>query len=226
MPPYKVILFDFDGTLCATDEAILYTFRKTFEQEGVPAPTPEKIRQGIGTGGNLSTILPFLYPTLEEDTSGQTLAHWVKTYRKIYDTNGGKRTTLFNGVEMHLQNLKKKGKICVVLSNKGQQAIEDALKHFELLHFFDLVIGDNPALPLEKKPHPMAFHKVIQPKYPTVKPAEFLMVGDTPPDLLFAQHAGIASCWAAYGYGDPDLCRRASPTHTIQHLSELASLLT
>ncbi|RNI31001.1 HAD family hydrolase [Rufibacter latericius] len=225
MVPYSVVIFDFDGTLCATEDAILYTFKEAFEQKGITPPAPERIKQAIGTGGNLSQLLPLLHPSLERTPQNGELEEWVHHYRHIYDTDGGRLTTLFPGVEELLPHLKDKGTACVVISNKGQRAIEDALKRFHLDHYFDLVIGDNPQLPLKKKPDPMAYEQVIKPHYPEVTNDQVLMVGDTDADLVFANNAGISSCWAAYGYGAEAACLAAVPTHTIQSFEQLRPIV-
>ncbi|MBA9079002.1 MULTISPECIES: HAD family hydrolase [Rufibacter] len=225
MLPYQVLIFDFDGTLCATQDSILYTFQKTFEHQGVTPPGEQQVKEGISTGANLWEMLPLLHPPLREEEKHAELAEWVHLYRTIYDTDGGRLTTLFDGAEPLLKNLKELGLACAVISNKGQQAIEDALLKFNLRPYFDLVIGDNPALPLKKKPHPMAFHQVIQPHYPQAKNNQFLMVGDTHADLEFANNAGIASCWATFGYGNTALCHKANPTFAIDRLPQLLPLL-
>ncbi|WP_207435864.1 HAD family hydrolase [Sabulibacter ruber] len=226
MLPYPVVIFDFDGTLCATENAILYTFQQAFEQKGIVPPSEDTIKQAIGTGGNLSEMLPLLYPPLQSRDSNQELEEWVLHYRHIYDTDGGRLTTLFQGAEELLPYLKSLGISCVVISNKGQRAIEDALARFNLREYFELIIGDNPSLPLKKKPHPMAFHEVIQPKYPHLAASQVLMVGDTDADLAFANNAGLSSCWAAYGYGAKDVCLAADPTFTIHSLAQLQPIVT
>ncbi|WP_192821490.1 HAD family hydrolase [Rufibacter sp. LB8] len=224
MPHYQVILFDFDGTLCATQASIIYTFQKTFAQRGAPIPTEEAIIHGITSGVTLVEFLPFLYPPLLHVPPTE-LQDWVQHYRNLYSQEGAAYTTLFPGAKALLQQLRQQGLVCVVLSNKGQQAIEEALAHFGLASNFDLVIGDNPALPLPKKPDPAAFLQVIQPRYPHVPPSGFLMVGDTQADLAFAQNAGIDACWAAFGYGDVEACHLACPKFTIDELGQLLALV-
>ncbi|MBC3541507.1 HAD family hydrolase [Rufibacter sediminis] len=221
MNPYPVVIFDFDGTLCDTENAIQYTFQQAFEQKGITPPSPERIKQGIGTGGNLAEMLPLIYPPLQSEHKEEELAEWVLHYRHIYDTDGGKLTTLFPGVDELLRQLTAHEIACVVISNKGQRAIEDSLKRFRLDHYFDLVIGDNPKLPLRKKPDPMAYEQEIKPHYPQLNASQILMVGDTHADLQFANNAGLPSCWAAYGYGAEALCLAQAPTHTIQSLAQL-----
>ncbi|GGK67308.1 HAD family hydrolase [Rufibacter glacialis] len=226
MVPFPIVIFDFDGTLCATEEAILYTFQKLFEEKALPPPTPETIKQAVGTGGNISELLPQLHPPLQGSQNEGELRDWGLHYRRLYDTEGGQLTTLFPGAEDLLAQLKVQQVTCVVISNKGQRAIEDALDRFNLRQHFALVLGDNPEHPLQKKPHPMAYEQVIQPRYPEVPASRVLMVGDTDADLQFANNAGLVSCWAAYGYGAEAACLAAEPRFTIHSLADLYPILT
>jgi phosphoglycolate phosphatase len=52
-----------------------------------------------------------------------------------------------------------------------------------------------------------------------------LIVGDTETDILFAKAAGIASCWASYGYGEPERCRNLRPDHVITTIEQLPALV-
>ncbi|AKQ46098.1 hypothetical protein TH63_11410 [Rufibacter radiotolerans] len=224
MVPYQLVIFDFDGTLCATESAILHTFQVAFERKGLTPPPEAEIKAALGTGGHLSELLLLLHPPLQQEGTA-ALQEWVSHYRYLYETEGARLTTLFEGTEEILSLLRQKDITCAVLSNKGQRAIELALEEFGLLSYFDLIIGDDPKHALRKKPDPMAFHQVIQPRDPQLASSQILMVGDTHADLEFANNAGLASCWAAYGYGARVLCEAATPTHTIHSLRQLTDLV-
>ena len=45
----KIILFDLDGTLIDSTEAILYSFHKTFETLGMDNPSDEEIKKELAT---------------------------------------------------------------------------------------------------------------------------------------------------------------------------------
>jgi phosphoglycolate phosphatase len=87
----------------------------------------------------------------------------------------------------------------------------------------DLVFGDQPGFP--KKPDPAIFTDHILPRYARWQRQQILMVGDTEIDILFAKAVGISSCWASYGYGEMEHCRRLGPDHEISSIAELPALV-
>ena len=217
MSQYKLIIFDFDGTLAITHKAIVYCFTKTFENYKIIPPTADTI---IGTIGiNLPNTFKILHPAIEESA----IPEWVETYRSYYRTEGEKQVDLFPGTKQILQLVSKSGLSLGVFSNKQVSFVNLLLKKLIIHSFFDLILGDNGQIIL--KPNPAVFHSMIKPLFPELDNSQVLMVGDTAVDLLFAKNAGIDVCWAAYGYGDRAQCLALEPTFAIDDISELAAVV-
>jgi phosphoglycolate phosphatase len=217
MSQYKLIIFDFDGTLAITHKAIIYCFTKTFENFKIIPPAADTI---IGTIGiNLPNTFKILHPAIEESA----IPEWVETYRSYYRTEGEKQVDLFPGTKQILQLVSKSGLSLGVFSNKQVSFVNLFLKKLKIHSFFDLILGDNGQI--IPKPNPAVFHSIIKPLFPELDNSQVLMVGDTAVDLLFAKNAGIDVCWAAYGYGDRAQCLALEPTFAIDDISELAALV-
>ena len=107
--------------------------------------------------------------------------------------------------------------------NKGIAAIRRSLDDSGLSGFMDLIFGDEPGLP--KKPDPAIVLDHILPRYTDLQRTQILIVGDTEVDIRFAKSAGLASCWASYGYGAAERCRALRPEHEIADIRELPSLV-
>ncbi|MBD1830592.1 HAD family hydrolase [Microcoleus vaginatus GB1-A2] len=217
MSQYKLILFDFDGTLAITHKAIVFCFTKTFETFHITPPAADTI---IGTIGiNLPNSFKLLHPAIEESA----IPEWVKTYRFYYRTEGEKQVDLFPGTKKILQLMSKSGLSLGVFSNKHVSFVNLFLRTLNIHSFFDLILGDNGEI--IPKPNPTVFYSIIKPLFPELDNNQILMVGDTAIDLLFAKNAGIDVCWAAYGYGDRAQCLALEPTFAIDNISELAGLV-
>lgn len=217
MSQYKLIIFDFDGTLAITHKAIVYCFTKTFENLNIEPPAAETIQGTIGI--NLANSFKILHPAIEESA----ITQWVETYRSFYRTEGEKQLDLFPGTKQVLQLASKSGLSLGVFSNKHINFVNLFLEKLRIHGYFDLILGDDGQI--IQKPNPSVFHSIIKPPFPDLDNSQVLMVGDSAVDLLFAKNAGIDVCWAAYGYGDRAECLALAPNFAIDNISELAAIV-
>ena len=217
---YKLCIFDFDGTLCASHEAIVHCMGKTFDCYDHPRPNHDVLDAAICKSIGIAETFANLHRTGLSETEA---FEWRERYRIIY--NGGEgleRSALFDGAEEILSHLKNRNIPAIVLSNKGEQAVLDALAYFSIDPYFEMVIAERDGVVL--KPDPSTYHELIAPKYAHIAPDEILMIGDAPPDLLYARNIGAKSCWARYGHGNHAICMAHAPDHIIDGLSDLGKI--
>jgi len=217
MSQYKLIIFDFDGTLAITHKAIVSCITKTFENFNIAPPDADIIQGTIGI--NLPNTFKMLHPAIEESA----IPEWVETYRSYYRTEGEKQLDLFPGTKDFLRLASKLGLSLGVFSNKHVSFVNLFLEKLRINGFFDLIVGDDGQI--IQKPNPSVFYSIIKPLFPELDNSQVLMVGDTAVDLLFAKNAGIDVCWAAYGYGNRAECLALEPTFAIDNISELAAIV-
>jgi phosphoglycolate phosphatase len=216
---YKLLILDFDGTLCATHDAILFCIKRTYQTLHMTMPNHDFIDETIRAGLGMEKSLKILSPDLTQ----QQVHRLLTTYETIYLTEGEEKSAPFPKAAETLAKLYAAGFILTVVSNKAVAAVDTALKRFQLKQYISMVIGDTKTL--RKKPDPMAYTDFIKPKYKDINPKQILMVGDTPADLFFAQNIGADSCWAEYGYGDEKACLAIHPTYTIKQFADILAIL-
>lgn len=214
---YKLLIFDFDGTLAITHKGIISCILKTFTTFGVSLPHEWDIQATIGI--SLGEAFKILYPELEDSQ----VPNWVETYRRFYRTDGEQQLDLYPGTQELLDFALKADCVLTVLSNKHIDFVNSFLKKLGIHPYFQLIIGDNGKI--KKKPDPSLYYSEIQPIFPEIKQHQVLMIGDSTADLLFAENVQIDACWAAYGYGNPTQCLALKPTHIIHEISELSVIL-
>jgi len=213
-----LLIMDFDGTIAETLPDVAWCMEKTFKSYGLTAPKYEDVRSTVGM-----TLEDSLQTLSKETIPTEKVSEWVKTYRAIYKEEGGQRTSLFPGMAMSMQSAYEHDIKILVVSNKGMAAIQAALTKLNIDKYVDRVLsGDNVT---HKKPDPALYISEIKPLYPSLIDSEVLVVGDTRIDLVFANNAGLRSCWAGYGYGKRDECMALSPTYTIKEAGELAKII-
>jgi phosphoglycolate phosphatase len=219
MNNYKLLILDFDGTLCATHNAILFCIKRTYETLHMTIPNHDFIDETIRAGLGMEKSLEILSPDLTQ----QQIHHLLSTYETIYLAEGEEKSAPFPKAAEVLAKLFAMGYILIVVSNKAIAAVNTALERFQLKQYISMVIGDTKTL--KKKPDPMAYIDFIKPKYANISPKQILMIGDTSADLLFAQNIGADSCWVEYGYGDEKSCLAIHPTYTIKQLTDILAIL-
>lgn len=217
----KLCIFDFDGTLCASHEAILHCMGRTFDHYDHPRPDRDTLDMAIRKSIGVAETFASLHQsglTKEESYA------WRESYRTIYnDGEGLARSTLFEGTKEILSHLKDADIPAIILSNKGETAVLNALAHFGLGPYFHMVIAERDGLVL--KPDPSSWHELIAPAYPHIDPEQVLMIGDAPPDLLYARNIGAKSCWARYGHGEHDICMAHEPDYIIDTLMDVKPIV-
>lgn len=214
--PYQVLLLDWDGTVVDSRDAILASFAATFAHFGETAPLSPVIQATIGM--KLTEAIVSLCPRAaghEEE--------WLAVYRDHSLRQEAARTRLFEGMRGVIEAITEQGLRIGIVSNKSQAGLEAAVQRCGLERSVDFVVGTMATGP--RKPEAALFHEQVRPRVNRVASEQILMVGDTEIDLAFARNAGIVSCWAAYGYGQPADCIEMSPRYRIGHPAEMLPML-
>ena len=219
---FDLLIFDFDGTLCDTRVAIAHCLERALGKYGRPIPPPEHTASIVSKGLSLSETIIALDPSLTE--GGDAITEMVNAYRSFYRSEADALIKVFPGAAAELASLHAGGAKCIVVSNKGVDAIHRSLDRFELKPFIDIVLGEEPGLPF--KPDPALLVGRIVPKFPQIAKARMLMIGDTEVDIKFAHAAQIACCWAAYGFGSRQNCMALLPEYTIEIIGELGAIVS
>ena len=190
--PIENIIFDLDGTLVDSLPGIEYASRCAIDFV-CPPGGPLDMRQLIGPP--IGDIFLRIFP----DIDGNKLAALVKEFRKAYDSDGFRKTVLFDGVQETLTELGTLGIRSYLATSKPQLP---TLKILDLLkirnHFVDVVCPDSRIPSFGSKSEAMAG---IIAKYGPDQ-GKTLSVGDTNNDKAAAINCGIRFAAAAYGYGD------------------------
>jgi phosphoglycolate phosphatase len=221
MNDFRVVVFDYDGTLFDTRPAIVHCIQRAFAETLHAVPPLDAIAATVATGLSLPDTLVVLDQRLHSNRV--ILDELARTYRRLYLAEGAPLPKPYLGVGGVLRRLHAEATKCLVVSNKGVAAIQQSLDASDLTSFIDEVFGDQPGLP--KKPEPGILTQHILPRYAPVTKAQILVVGDTETDIVFAKSAGVASCWASYGYGDNERCLKSAPNYVIGAITELPGLV-
>jgi len=208
-----LIVIDLDGTLADTLPDLAAAANYACRRLGLPEHSPEVIRGMIG-GGERRLIERLLGPAAPD-----RVEEGLHLYLDHYTRHNGELTRLYPGVAETLGRLA--GRNLAVLSNKLERLTRQALAAMDLARFFTAIRGGGEGIPLKPAPDGLAALTADL----GVRPGRTLMVGDKPADILTGRGAGARTAAVAYGYGDPDSLRAASPDFLLARFSQLPDLL-
>ncbi len=195
--PYKLLVFDWDGTLMDSTAVITQSIQAACRDLGLPVPSDVDASYviGLGLGDALRHAAPKLDPRDYDKLS--------QAYRRHYFAHDND-LTLFPGALDMLFALKAAGHSLAVATGKSRVGLDRALDHSDLRGLFDTTrTADETA----SKPHPAMLLEIMQEL--DEAPEITLMIGDTTHDLLMARNAGTAAVGVAYG------------AHAAQQLADL-----
>lgn len=215
---YRLAIFDFDGTLASSLEGISASMTDALIAFGYRPPSLEELRTTVGL-----TLEDSIRILTKQRVSDAQLPGIVRLYRDLHDAKSESAIQLFDGAVELLEELPSHGIKSALVSNKGRKGLAEVLERLKIWPFFDLTLGAEDAE--HNKPEPELYSRHIAPHFAKISRTETIVVGDAEIDIRFAKAAGLASCWARYGYGDPVKCRALHPDFEIGQIRELRDIL-
>ena len=195
----KCAVFDLDGTLLNTIKTINYYLNLTLSTYGLGSVSEEDTMRFVGDGAT-----KLIERALDRVGADSSLFDSVyKTYNEAYNSSPYYLTEVYEGIPELLSTLKGKEIRLAVLSNKPDFAVKATIGKF-LPDTFDIVRGGVDGVPL--KPSPDALFEILREFGFT--PDETAYIGDSEPDVLTAQNAGIKNgIFVTYGFRTADQLR-------------------
>jgi len=192
-----IILFDLDGTLIDSTDAILESFHFAFKDQDFQFKgSDQDIKDEIGYP------LDVMFETL--GAPKEKVWDFVDSYKSHYRLISQAKTTLLPGATESVKEASQIARLAIVTTKTTQYSIE-MLENFGIFKYFETIIGrqevQNP------KPHPEPILNALK-KMDANKHKNCYMIGDTKLDLIAANEAGIKSIGVLCGYGKEEELRK------------------
>lgn len=213
----KCAVFDLDGTLLNTIKTINYYLNLALSTYGLGSVSEEDTMRFVGDGA-----IKLIERALDRVGADSSLFDSVyKTYNEAYNSSPYYLTEVYEGIPELLSALKGKGIRLAVLSNKPDFAVKATIGKF-LPDTFDIVRGGVDGVPL--KPSPDALFEILREFGFT--PDETAYIGDSEPDVLTAQNAGIKNAiFVTYGFRTADQLIYAGAKTVVDKAFDIISLI-
>lgn len=210
---FKLIVFDWDGTLSDSTALIARAIQNACRDLGEPVPGERSARYVIGLG--LADALRTVAPTLPVHRYAELSARYRKHYLAHEDD-----IPLFAGAAELLEELDAAGYFLAVATGKSRAGLNRVLARNAMTTRFHATRCADEGHP---KPHPDMLLYLMDRM--GVQPRETLMIGDTTHDLELARNAGAAGVAVAYGAHDLEGLARLTPLATVHSVAELRGWL-
>lgn len=189
---YKLAIFDLDGTLLDTIKDLAISTNFALAQMGYPQRTQQEIRTFVGNG--VQKLMERAVPTGCAQSDIEKALTYFKSH---YAEHCEDHTKPYDGIISLLDQLREKGILIAVVSNK----IDSAVQHLCQKYFGERVlhsVGDREGI--RKKPAPDSVFEVLKTMNISVRDAVY--IGDSEVDIQTARNAGMDCISVTWGFRD------------------------
>ncbi|GAB3472396.1 HAD-IA family hydrolase [Azotobacter salinestris] len=215
MADYRLLIFDWDGTLVDSIGRIVEAMRVAAAACDLEPLGESTIKGIIGLG--LPEAIRALYPGLQDI---RLLERFRQLYSGHYLALESEPSPLYAGVAEALEAFRSAGYRLAVATGKTRQGLDRVLAGHGWQKYFDVTrCADETA----SKPDPRMLHEILA--HCRMLPEQALMVGDSSFDLQMARHAGMGAVAVSYGAQPLEALRLHEPRLIIDDFGELCAWL-
>jgi len=183
---YRLIVFDWDGTVIDSPAAIAECIRASCGELGLEVPDRERASHVIGMG--MQDLMRAVAPALPAERYPEFIAAYRRHFLACEQS-----LQVFPGMRDLIAGLSS-GSILGIATAKSRRGLERALDATGLRpHFRASRCADET----HPKPHPAMLLEILDEL--SLSPEEALMIGDTSHDLEMARAAGVDALAVTYG---------------------------
>jgi phosphoglycolate phosphatase len=206
----KLLIFDWDGTLCDSLSRISHCVVLAAEENGFVLSESIDPKEVIGLG------LYESFQALFDKASNEQVTAMCASYSRNFIKLDNDPSPFFDGTLDALNDLKKAGYRLAIATGKSRKGLDRALSAKKLSSFFDISrCSDETA----SKPNPLMLFEILDEI--NILPEHTIMIGDTVYDLEMALNAGIPSIGVNYGAHNPVRLKKYRPLFCVDRISEI-----
>lgn len=198
----KLVFFDLDGTLLNTLQDLTNSVNYAMDELRLNRYDCEQVKAMIGNG--VAKLMERAVTKEHFELKGEAL----RLQREYYLLRSGDNTAPYRGVREMLTDLKRKGYIVAVHTNKDENVAKNlCAKHFGNL--IDYVCGttvDNVT-----KPNPQSAKELLYKL--NIEPNDVVYCGDSDVDVATADNLGVECISALWGFRDYEFLKEHGAKH-------------
>ena len=194
-PPFRAVLFDWDGTLVDSAEVSFRCYARVFGAYGI----------AFDRARFAATYCPDWYQTYEAVALPRE--HWSAADARWVELYGEERAELLPGASDGLARLRAAGLATALVTSGSRPRIDRELSALGAAGLFECVVCCEDVSSRKPDPAPLllALERI------GVEPAAAAYVGDSPEDILMARAAGAFALGIEGGFPNREALRASKP---------------
>ena len=217
--PLKLVIFDVDGTLVDSQNAIVASMTYAFTKAGRRVPTRQEALGIVGLS------LPEAMAVLAPDASTSEQLQLAADYKlgpsdTREDGKAVAEAALYDGVPEAIHGIDGAGFQLSAATGKSRRGLDRflAVHGFETMFFGTQTADDAPS-----KPHPQMIFNSLTAN--GVDAEHAVMIGDTEYDMAMGRAAGVRTIGVSWGYHELDRVHRGGADAIAEAPGELMGLV-
>jgi HAD superfamily hydrolase (TIGR01509 family) len=183
----KAALFDWDGTIVDSAQAMFLSYRHAYQKHlGIVFPEGDV---------DFRVLVPMRLAESSAKFGGEKAADIAFSYNQYYEQEGYKTGRVYEGIREVLAELRQRGYLLGVASNKSWSRVGADIDYLELHGLVDAFVTSEDTT--QRKPHPAPLLKLAEKLQ--IDPSHCAYVGDYRGDIIAARDAGMMSVAVMWG---------------------------
>ncbi|WP_095587579.1 HAD-IA family hydrolase [Actibacterium ureilyticum] len=220
MTDLRLVVFDVDGTLIDSQDAIVTSVGHAFAALGRPVPDRATVLSIVGL--SLPQAMARLMPDLTEAGVQDAIAAYRARILELRaEAEGEGHAPLYPGARDALDRLHRRDELFLgVATGKARRGLDHAFASHGIGHYFHTcqTADHHPS-----KPHPSMLHQACDDI--GIEPGQAIMLGDTSFDMEMGRAAGCRTIGVSWGYHPVADLRAAGADCVIDSFAALDAAL-
>jgi 2-phosphoglycolate phosphatase len=206
--PATGVIFDLDGTLIDSYQALFLAFRHTYQNMGLAPLSAEEVRRVLGHG---------VASTFQDLLGKERVPEAMKLFRQEYEEVMRPHTQLLPGAREVIETLHGRGIQLAIATNKLGYFARELSEYYGLDKLIAVIVGDGDVS--QNKPDPeMLLHAIEKMR---LKKEEVVFIGDSLIDIQTGKNAGVRVFAVPTGGTQREDLEKAQPTLILDRLLDL-----
>lgn len=194
MREFETYVFDLDGTLLETLKDLAASTNFALRQYDMPEHSIEDVRMFVGNG-----VKKLMERAIPNGLDNPKFEEVYATFRQHYLNHNLDTTKPYDGIPELLRELKGRGKMLAIVSNKFYAATQDLARHF-FPDTIEVAIGERENI--KKKPAPDTVVEALRQLGVSKEGAVY--IGDSDVDIMTARNSGLPCASVLWGFRDKE----------------------